>query len=373
MLFPFICFVRITPIDNTKITSVVTDRIKSIAHMKATDIDTTLNRNSSNQFDIDKASDPIKWLIEQGPRIVPTLCRSIHDQTATQFIIPPAQGFRRVFRSTLYDRYSSVIPNPEAKQWSDQLESEFIRKPYRLTIGDICFFILGRIVNRNFFPYHWVVMTGAYVGAPSLVPQLGANAISEWGAATPEKIRISLIQDVEQPDQQYRDVYGVACLKRYFPKTLDRVVPKRLSSRFLNYVDDEEEFGQDGNCLEKNLINAGEATQILDEISEIKSVQIDAACLKIVKMLSSISDPRQLFFCNKLLIACGTRLKPTPELAKLVNQYVKNSGPKVWPEVRDLALKLNAAVHWKGQPIMVNPIHQEKVHMCKSGLQYLTE
>ena len=84
---------------------------------------------------------------------------------------------------------------------------------YTLTVGDLCFELIGRIVNRKFVAVRYQPSMNIIVSSPVLCPDLAKAVRNEWANLTPAQHRALLVLDVERPDGYVRDSRGVRVLE----------------------------------------------------------------------------------------------------------------------------------------------------------------
>jgi hypothetical protein len=100
---------------------------------------------------------------------------------------------------------------------------------YVLAVGDLCFNIIGRIVNRRYDAVRSVPSAVVIVNSPVLCPAVGDAVTKEWSNLSPEEHRRLLIADVAHPDEPGRDFFGIWALARHYPDAVPIAVHERLS------------------------------------------------------------------------------------------------------------------------------------------------
>jgi hypothetical protein len=97
-----------------------------------------------------------------------------------------------------------------------------------VTVGDLCFVILGQIVNRNFDAAHYAPSLGLEVNSPTHSKRLCDVARQDFEGFTPAQHKRLLIDDFQRPDGEGRRVG--ACLRTayYFPEELEPLVLRQL-------------------------------------------------------------------------------------------------------------------------------------------------
>jgi hypothetical protein len=102
------------------------------------------------------------------------------------------------------------------------------RGEYTATVGDLCFNIIGVIVNRSYESLRYRPSMVVISNSPVLCPDLREAVRNEWKGLTAEQHRKSLEADVTSPDRSGRDAGGIIALWRYYPQAVPVALEKRL-------------------------------------------------------------------------------------------------------------------------------------------------
>jgi len=94
-----------------------------------------------------------------------------------------------------------------------------LRMPKVYAVGDICFDLLGRIVNRQFESVRYQPSMCLEINCPSVLKEVREAATQEWGGLTPELHRQRLLDDAARPDEPSRAEKARQLLERYYPGT----------------------------------------------------------------------------------------------------------------------------------------------------------
>ena len=153
-----------------------------------------------------KTSGDVVELVKLGPRAIPFLLEALDDRTPTKLVMkPPMQDVGAMW-------FAYELPgNPAGANEQKVIESrprldalpnhlqpdkpEYVRS-YTVTIGDVCFVIIGQIVNRPYEATRYQ-MTGCVVlNSPTHDPVLAKEVRDLWSAANPTQHLIdSLLTD----------------------------------------------------------------------------------------------------------------------------------------------------------------------------------
>jgi hypothetical protein len=100
------------------------------------------------------------------------------------------------------------------KLWNDHPEN------YTATVGDLCFVVLGQIVNRRFFPVDHKVGPMTIVASPTLSERLRQTVFTRWRNMTMQSHRESLRVDLRQPDVPWRASGAAQRLEFYYREAI---------------------------------------------------------------------------------------------------------------------------------------------------------
>jgi hypothetical protein len=187
-----------------------------------------------------KPAEVMQELVRRGANAVPDLCKHLDDARLTKATI---KRFGVLRYSAEYDwnprtgkfRAAGIVPGHSGGEQKIQLVGEQNRQEYTLAVGDLCFQIIGQIVNRSFEPMRYQPSAIEVVNSPVLCPDLCNAVRKEWSELTSDELRDLLIKDVTQPDTRRRDATGIGPLSRYFPEALNDSVRKRLQLPMYDY------------------------------------------------------------------------------------------------------------------------------------------
>ena len=152
-------------------------------------------------------------LVEMGEEAIPQLLDRMSDDTPTKL-------------STNYSKPDSFVSWSHSNEYPGRPydaekpnKDEPILEPYQLKIGDVCFVLIGRIVNR---PYNAVYgETGSMVvNSPIHTPELKQLAVADWQDIDEAKLKASLLKDLKS-ENPFRQESAIVRLNYYFPNLDD--------------------------------------------------------------------------------------------------------------------------------------------------------
>lgn len=184
----------------------------------------------------------MRELVRRGPVALPELVKHIDDPRPTNLRVGniDAKGTRRqvgvnlfmfTFFSEEYDprlnENASVAPG--AKGWPAG-EKDF-KGSYNVKVGDICFVLIGQIVNRRLLAVRYQPSGGLIVNSPVESLKLAQWVKDDWSKADPTAIRSSLLADIHGAHRfpkEDKSTYlrltvfpALERLKFYFPDAYD--------------------------------------------------------------------------------------------------------------------------------------------------------
>lgn len=91
------------------------------------------------------------------------------------------------------------------------------RREYVVTVGDLCFNLIGQIVNRRFLAVRYQPSALLVVNSPLLCPDLREAVRNEWGQVTRAQLLASLLDDLDHPSNRAQADGAAEILGRLFP------------------------------------------------------------------------------------------------------------------------------------------------------------
>jgi hypothetical protein len=173
-------------------------------------------------------------LVRRGPTVLPELIRHLDDKRPTTLEVGNKPSGRRVgldFFAFMYfsDEYDSRAPHwwtdKERKNGPRPMERSFEGR-YTVKVGDVCYVLIGQIVNRRLLAVRYQPSAGLVVNSPIETPLLVERVRNDWGQADAEVVKASLLQDIRMRDHpkdtgdEYIERFvdpAFARLRVYFP------------------------------------------------------------------------------------------------------------------------------------------------------------
>jgi hypothetical protein len=181
-----------------------------------------------------KSAEAMEELVRRGTAALPALIAHLDDARKTRSTIHGMFG--GLTYAGEFDRRSDEVLPPGVDDGHAfgfgsrkiELAGPVDQDEYRLAVGDVCFTLIGRIVNRRYEATRYQPSGIVIVNSPILCPALRRAVATRWKGLTVEQHRDGLLRDVEQPDWSHRANAGIEALARYFPQEVTEAVAKRL-------------------------------------------------------------------------------------------------------------------------------------------------
>lgn len=169
-------------------------------------------------------------LTKKGAASIPYLLEHIDDRTLTLVHVPKrSPGF-----STFLE-LSSDVRNDEQEDgfhYPDRIlledDSDLV-----LRVGDVCLYILGQIVNRNYLPIRYELNNPVIISAWR-TPTIACSLREKWGGVNEVGLLASLTIDLLRPDWYKRDARTIYRLYAIYPQQWETLVVKRLRAPYPN-------------------------------------------------------------------------------------------------------------------------------------------
>ncbi|MBL8190831.1 MAG: hypothetical protein JNK38_22635 [Acidobacteria bacterium] len=102
---------------------------------------------------------------------------------------------------------------------------------YTLKVGDICYAAIGQIVNRSLNPVRYQPSAILVVNSPIAAPELVTKVVADWGNATADTLKLSLMSDVEVASSPFWAVPAIKRLRYYFPNEYQKLRKSKLGKK----------------------------------------------------------------------------------------------------------------------------------------------
>jgi hypothetical protein len=199
-----------------------------------------------------KVPPAMRELVRRGPLALAELVRHVDDKRPTKLQvgnIDAGTGPRQVGVNTFMFTYFSDEYDPRVRSIAEQnaalqgrarLEKDFSGS-YTVKVGDICFVLIGQIVNRRMLAVRYQPSGGLVVNSPVEFPALAEKVRADWKDAGEELLQSSLLADIHGANRHLRASEDVddpmtvfpalQRLRLYFPESYGTLTGRDLKKR----------------------------------------------------------------------------------------------------------------------------------------------
>lgn len=196
-----------------------------------------------------KVPSQMSELVRRGPVALPELIKHLEDRRPTKLEVGNKPSGKRVGVDAFGFMFFSDEYDPRVPHWFSDEDWKSGRRPmeknfegrYTVKVGDVCYVLIGQIVNRRLLAVRYQPSAGLVVNSPIEAPALVQRVQNDWGHADAEVLRASLLDDIHatnHPKRISRAEYterfvdpSLARLKLYFPDAYGSLEGNDLQKR----------------------------------------------------------------------------------------------------------------------------------------------
>ena len=188
----------------------------------------------------------LQELVRRGPAVLPLLLVHLSDTRSTRVLLGDTakKGSRHLlgenwYRSTAFgEEYDPrVHVPPAARQGSTFAGIPYFPErpfhgPYVMKLGDVCYALIGQIVNRYLQPATEHEDIAFDVNSPVETPALAAKVRADWGQGDAAVLlKTSLLEDVKEDRYENDAADAMVRLRFYFPEAYRGLSGSDLAKR----------------------------------------------------------------------------------------------------------------------------------------------
>lgn len=199
-----------------------------------------------------KVPPQMRELVRRGPLALPELIEHIDDRRPTKLEVGPedtAKFPHDPIADSIKVRHFGDEYDPRVRVFPTELGQHIWPPPhwkrmegrYRVKVGDVCFVLIGQIVNRRLLAVYFVCIAGLVVNSPIVAPALAEKVRSDWGRGDAEVLKSSLLADIRADSVTHSDDEvrnrteeidaALERLRLYFPGAYKALVGDDLKKR----------------------------------------------------------------------------------------------------------------------------------------------
>ncbi|MCA8913922.1 MAG: hypothetical protein KDB90_00820 [Planctomycetes bacterium] len=183
---------------------------------------------------------------------------------------------------------------------------------YELTVGDLCYFAIGQIVNRPYFPMQYVGTFQIAVESPQVFPEIVDEMRAQWGDLTVPRHRELLKKDLAQSEVLSKRANAYARMATFYPAALSEalceVMAKEDHPEAPGYLISDLDYDADENvskCIAERIVSLMHST-LTDQ-----QVLVGLACVdQLLRREFGLSDAK------KFLEAASTAFPESQPIAE---------------------------------------------------------
>ena len=188
----------------------------------------------------------MRELVGRGVAALPILITHLNDSRPTHLVVgqrfgAPGGGFFMwgVFNDEYDPRIKAEsylkIKKASHKKNASEPDSFGLDKPfpdeYVVKVGDVCYALIGQIVNRRLWPVRYQATAGIVVNSPIESPSLADQVSKDWSGLDAAHHRDSLLADIHAARQTYQFSPAFARLRFYYPDVYQSLTGTDLKKR----------------------------------------------------------------------------------------------------------------------------------------------
>jgi hypothetical protein len=192
-----------------------------------------------------KVPPQMRELVRRGPLALPELVQHLDDRRPTKLKVGNDDsatsshqvGVDAFMFSYFSDEYDPRFFNERRAQSGHQPMEKDFRGRYTVKVGDVCYVLVGQIINRRLLAVRYQPSAGLVVNSPIEAPALAEKVRTDWGHADAETLKSSLLADLHTTARQERTgqtgitIGALMRLRLYFPDTYNALKGEDLKKR----------------------------------------------------------------------------------------------------------------------------------------------
>src|SRR5208337_685534 len=172
-------------------------------------------------------------LVRRGASSLPLLIEHLDDKRPTKLTVGGDFFTFRYFS----DEYDPKTPAHRGRRAG--LEKNFDGK-YTVRVGDVCYALIGQIVNRNLLPIRYQPSAGLVVNSPIEAPVLIQKVKRDWGDVDAKEHMASLLADARAGRDLWQYEPALRRLRFYYPDEYRQQAVRALKKKIRIFESSEK-------------------------------------------------------------------------------------------------------------------------------------
>src|SRR5262245_46338472 len=183
----------------------------------------------------------MRELVRRGLGALPILLRHLDDNRATNLKINTRLMTWTEFGDEYFPRIRGSQPRCALCLGKEYKEPRMFKGPYLVKVGDVCFVLIGQIVNRNLTAVRYEPPGGLIVNSPIETPSLSERARADWDNLDAQGHDASLRADIKASPNMSFFRGGLAQLRFYYPNAYATLSGEDAEKRDVFEIEEREE------------------------------------------------------------------------------------------------------------------------------------
>lgn len=156
----------------------------------------------------------MRELARRGAAIMPQLVAHLSDERKTRLVVGSGDFFMFRYFSNEYDQRDH---GPDAPRLIASNMEKGFNEGYTVKVGDVCYALIGQIVNRALLPVRYQPSAGLIVNSPIEASSLVESVRRDWSNLDAKGLESSLIADARNTERVWTRDGALVRLRFYFP------------------------------------------------------------------------------------------------------------------------------------------------------------
>ena len=161
----------------------------------------------------------MREIVRRGMAAMPALLSHLDDTRPTALLIGDDAKSRIPLFHYYNDEYRPRVKPAGPCDKSCYDNGRPFTGPHIVTVGDVCFVLIGQIVNRPLMAARYQPTAILFVNSPTQSPELAARVRADWQGATATDLEASLLSDLRTAPIDGMADSALRRLRLYYPQT----------------------------------------------------------------------------------------------------------------------------------------------------------
>lgn len=188
-----------------------------------------------------KVNPQMRELVRRGLAALPQLIHHLDDARPTKLTVGSSFFMFRYFSDEYQPRHRPARL-PDGRYRPRKYLKRFFEGAYTVRIGDICYALIGQIVNRDLSAVRYQPTAGLVVNSPMEAPALIELVKSDWSDLDASAHKASLIADAQASTAAWIDDAALIRLRFYYPDEYEILKKGSLAKQITRFESDEKKL-----------------------------------------------------------------------------------------------------------------------------------